>query len=54
LDRAELERLSPEEQDRIFASSVVTDLDTVPAEVLTKIRARVEARIAASDSSPKR
>jgi hypothetical protein len=50
---AELERLSPQEQDQVFASSIVTDLDTVPAEFLDKLRARVEARIAASDSAPK-
>jgi len=50
---AELERLSPEEQDRVFESSLVTDLNAVPAEFLARVRARVEARIAASDSTPK-
>jgi len=50
---AEFERLSPEEQDQVFASSIVTDLGAVPAEFLAKVRARVEARIAASDSAPK-
>ena len=49
----ELERLSPDEQDRVFESSIVTDLNAVPAEFLVKVRARVEARIAASDSTLK-
>lgn len=50
---AELERLSREEQDQVLASSIVTNLDAVPAELLARVRARVEARIAASDLTPK-
>ncbi len=53
LTAAKFERLSPDEQDQAFESSIVTDLDAVPAEFLAKVRARVEARIAASDSATK-
>jgi hypothetical protein len=49
----ELEQLSPVEQDRVFESSIVTDLNAVPAEFLARVRARIEARMAASDSAPK-
>jgi hypothetical protein len=45
----ELERLSPAEQDAIFESSVVTDLDQVPAEFLNRVRERLQARIAQRD-----
>jgi hypothetical protein len=45
----ELERLSPAEQDAIFESSVVTDLDQVPAEFLSRVRERLQARIAQRD-----
>lgn len=45
----ELERLSPAEQDAIFESSIVTDLDQVPAEFLDRVRARLEVRIARRD-----
>jgi hypothetical protein len=42
---AELERMTPAEQDKIFESSVVNDLDEVPAEFLNRIRSRVAQRI---------
>ena len=45
----ELERLSPAEQDAIFESSIVTDLDQVPAAFLDRVRARLEVRIARRD-----
>ena len=41
----ELERMTPAEQDAAFASSVVTDLDDVPAAFLAGVRARFEERI---------
>ena len=41
---AEFEALSPAEQDRVFEQSIVRDLDTVPAEFLDEVRARVELR----------
>ena len=49
----EFERLPPAEQDRIFASSIITDLADVPPEFLAKVRARVEARLSASDATRK-
>jgi hypothetical protein len=45
----ELERLSAAEQDAIFESSIVTDLDQVPAAFLDRVRARLEALIAQRD-----
>ena len=49
----EFERLSPAEQDRVFASSIITDLADVPPEFLAKVQARVEARLSASDATRK-
>lgn len=49
----EFEALPPAEQDRVFAASVVTDLADVPPEFLAKVRARVEARLSASDATRK-
>ena len=46
---AALEKLSPAEQDEIFAASLVTDLDELPPEFLARVRARVQERIDASD-----
>jgi hypothetical protein len=46
----EFEQLSPAEQDRVFAASIVTNLADVPPEFLAKVRARVEARLSASDA----
>jgi len=37
---AELEKMTPAEQDDIFKSSIVTDPDEVPAEFFGRIRAR--------------
>ena len=41
---AELEQLSPAEQDALFEASIVHNLDDVPAEFLDRIRRRVETR----------
>ncbi len=46
----ELERMSPAEQDAIFEASVVTDLNSVPAEFLERVRGRAQERIASADS----
>jgi hypothetical protein len=43
---AELERMSPAEQDAIFQASLVRDLDDVPPEFLDRVRANVNRRIA--------
>jgi hypothetical protein len=40
----ELARLSPAEQDALFDESIVTDLDEVPTEFLSRIRDRFEQR----------
>jgi hypothetical protein len=48
---AELERMSPTQQDEIFQASIVRDLDDVSPEFLARIRARVERQIAASEST---
>jgi len=50
---AELEKLSPAERQEVFEASIVGDLDDVPPEFLARVRARVEERIAATESSTK-
>lgn len=47
---AELERLSPAEQDEIFAAGIVRDLADVPPEFLALVRARLEDHIAGTES----
>ena len=47
---AELEQMSPAEQDAIFESSIVTDLDSVPAAFLARVRRRTEEQIAEDES----
>ena len=42
---AELERLSPAEQDAIFGASLTTDLSGLPAEFIERVRDRVRERI---------
>lgn len=42
---AEFEKLTPAEQDAIFAKSIVRDLDEVPPSFLDRVRGRVQARI---------
>ena len=46
----EIERLSPAEQDELFKSSLVADLDDVPAEFLERVRARFEERGGMADA----
>ena len=48
---AEFEKLSPAEQDKAFADSIVWDLDEVPQEFLDRVRARVRTTI---DDDPDR
>jgi len=42
---AELERLTPSEQNRLFESSIIRDLDQVPAEFLDRVRSRIAAQV---------
>jgi hypothetical protein len=51
---AELEAMSPAEQDDLFNSSVVTNLDDVPAEYLARVRARLADRVAGTESPNQR
>jgi hypothetical protein len=46
----EFERLSPAEQDAVFDSSVISDLDQVPAEFLDRVRRRFQERTSPSES----
>jgi hypothetical protein len=45
----ELERMTPAEQDAVFESSIVTDLDQLPPELVARVRARFEVRLAKRD-----
>lgn len=47
---AELELLSPAEQDEIFAAGIVRDLADAPPEFLARVRARFEEHIAGIES----
>lgn len=42
---AEIEKMTPAEQDRLFEASIVSDFDEVPAEFLERVRARASERI---------
>ncbi len=42
---AELEQMTPSEQDTIFRASIVRDLAEVPDEFLERIRSRANERI---------
>ena len=46
----ELERLTPAEQDALFDASVVTSLSDVPDAFLDRVRARLDERIARSET----
>jgi hypothetical protein len=50
---AELEKMSPAEQQALFDASVVTDLGQVPAEFLERVRLRLEQHIDQTESAPK-
>ena len=47
---AELEQLSPAEQDKLFEASIVRDLSEVPDEFLERIRSRANDRITEVES----
>ena len=49
---AELEKMSPAEQQAIFDRSVVTDLSKVPAEFLDRARRGLEQHIDETESAP--
>jgi hypothetical protein len=51
---AEIETLSPADQDQLFNASIVTDLDAVPAEFLARVRARIADRTAGVESPNQR
>ena len=49
----ELLKLTPAEQDAIFESSMVRDLDQAPAKLVALARARIEQRIARTEPTPR-
>ncbi|MBA2387506.1 MAG: hypothetical protein H0V69_10510 [Acidimicrobiia bacterium] len=51
---AELEKMSPAEQDDVFNSNVADDLNGVPPEFLARVKARLAERVAGIDSPNKR
>jgi hypothetical protein len=46
---AEIEAMTPAQQDALFETSIVWNLDDAPAELVARVRARIEARIAAQE-----
>ena len=48
---AELEQMTPAQRRTLFESSIVTDLDQAPAELVARTRARVESLIEAAEGS---
>ena len=48
----ELLKRTPAEQDAIFEASIVRDLEDAPAELVARARARIEQRIARTESAP--
>ncbi len=47
---AELEGMSPVEHRALFEASIVTDLNQTPTDLVERARARIEQRIAESES----
>ncbi len=47
---AELEKMSPAERHALFEASIITDLDEAPQHLIERARARVERRIAETES----
>lgn len=47
---AELENMTPAEQDALFDASIATDLSQVPAEFLDRVRRRTLERINEAES----
>jgi hypothetical protein len=52
MSAAELERLTPAEQDAVFQASIVRDLRLVPPDFLARIRERAAEHIKANDANP--
>ncbi|MEZ5240013.1 MAG: hypothetical protein R2716_14035 [Microthrixaceae bacterium] len=50
---AELDEMTPAEVDALFQASIVKDLDEVPPAFLARVRADVEAHIAATEAPQK-
>jgi hypothetical protein len=50
----ELERMSPAEQDAVFAQSVITDLPQVPPEFLARVRSHLQDRMGGDLEEPLR
>ena len=48
----EFEELTPAEQDEIFESSIVTELDDVPEPFLAHVRSRLRQRLDRHDTPP--
>lgn len=51
---AELEKMSPAEQDDVFNSNVVDDLNDVTPEFLARVKARLSERVAGIESPNQR
>jgi hypothetical protein len=49
----ELFKLTPAEQDELFKASIVRDLDQAPPALVARARARLEERIARTESTPR-
>jgi hypothetical protein len=47
---AEIEKLSPAEQDAVFEDSIIDDLGQVPPSFLARVRDRLDERIASEPS----
>ena len=47
---AELEAMTPAERRAVFEASIITDLDKAPQGLVERARARIEQRIAESES----
>ena len=54
MSAAELERLTPAEQDAVFQASIVRDLSLVRPGFLARIRERATEHIKASEADPTR
>jgi hypothetical protein len=52
MSAAELERLTPAEQDAVFQASIVRDLSLVPPDVLARVRERAAEHIKAIEADP--
>jgi hypothetical protein len=50
MSAAELERLTPAEQDAVFQASIVRDLSLVQPDFLARVRARAAEHIKASEA----